>query len=464
MLRAVNGNRNGGEELWSFVAPEFHNKIKRLRENKVTISFPSNQASDPAPQPKDYGVDGPVAAYLDNSTAWIYSSMRRGGRTMYAFDVSSKTNPSLKWRLGCPNVQNDTGCTSGFADIGQTWATPKLIKAAGSASPLLLMGGGYDTCHDNDTGTACNTPSKGKKIYLLNALADSANAALLQTFDTENSVIADITVIPDSDGNIKYAYTADLGGNVYRISGATANTPVGTTSPGNWTITKIAALGGTGADNRKFMFAPDVVDDNGTYVLLLGSGDREKPLLQYSAAGAVNNYFYAIQDQPQTSGWPDQTSTCGANLICMQSLYGITTNATPTTTELSGYKGWYLGLKPTERVVTSAITVFGTVTFSTFLPSVPVAGSCEANLGTAMVYNINYKNAASLNGINVRGEVIVGGGLPPSPVAGMVKLDDGSTVPFIIGSKPTSSLEGGIPPVPALRERPKSRAYWNIVK
>jgi type IV pilus assembly protein PilY1 len=472
MLRAINGNRSNsigttpaGAELWSFMAPEFYSKIKRIRDNEIGISFPGNTVTSPTPKPKDYGVDGPVTAYKNGTTAWIYSTMRRGGRALYAFDVSSVANPAIKWRIGCPNsLTDDTGCTAGFSALGQTWATPKIIQSAGfnaGLSPMIIMGGGYDTCHDADPNIGCSSSSKGNKIYLLNA----DTGMLLKTFNTDSSIIGDVTVLNDSAGLIRYAYAADLAGNIYRISGVNANTAIGTTSPADWTITKIAALGGTGTQNRKFMFAPDLVDENGTHILLLGSGDREKPLSSYTDAASVNNYFFMIKDRPSDSAWlSSENANCGSNVICLNSLQAIVGDTAPSDTELAGKKGWYLGLRSSERIVTSAITVFGTVTFSSFIPSVSEPESCSANLGTSTVYNINYKNAASANGTDSRGETIVGGGLPPSPVAGLVTLDDGSTVPFIIGSRPNSPLEGGDPPLPPSRDRPKSRVYWNIVK
>src|SRR3989338_11637379 len=166
------------------------------------------------------------------------------------------------------------------------------------------MGGGYDTCQDTNN---CLSSNKGNKIYVL----DASDGTLKKTFNTDSSVVADLTVIPDADGvNIKYAYAADLGGNVYRISGVDANTPIGTTAPGSWTITKVAALGGSGADNRKFMFPPDALDESGTYVLLLGSGDREKPLASYTEATAVNNRFFAIKDKPTDASWLSSETTC----------------------------------------------------------------------------------------------------------------------------------------------------------
>lgn len=229
-------------------------------------------------------------------------------------------------------------------------------------------------------------------------------------------------------------------------------------------MSKIAALGcdtaGTCTNNRKFMFAPDVVADLGGYVLLLGTGDREKPLNSYTATAAVNNHFFMLKDHPSDAGWfSSEAGTCGSALLCKDSLLAITTSATPTTTALAGKKGWYLGMASTEQVVTSAITVFGVVTFSTHQPAVPVTGQCS-NLGQTRVYNVSYKNAEGLDGL--RYEDLAGDGLPPSPVAGMVTLDDGSTVPFVIGANPDSPLEGS-PPVPQLGvTQPTSRVYWNI--
>ncbi|MEJ6654635.1 MAG: pilus assembly protein PilY, partial [Pseudomonas sp.] len=135
---------------------------------------------------------------------------------------------------------------------------------------------------------------------------------------------------------------------------------------------------------------------------------------------------------------------------------------TPTETELADKKGWYLQMRPEEQVVTSAITVFGTVTFSTHEPVPPQAGQCSPNLGRAEVYNISYKNAAPTGDRLLRSEMIPGGGLPPSPVAGMVKLDDGTVVPFIIGGDASSPLAGREPSSVALGSVPKGRVYWNI--
>ncbi|MBF7730244.1 pilus assembly protein [Pseudomonas sp. N040] len=469
ILRAVNGNRDGGsavggkqpgEELWSFVAPASYGIFSRLKAKTPLISYPNVSGGEP----KDYGFDGPVTAYKAASSAWVYASMRRGGRMLYAFDVpdTNPANPTLKWRVGC----DDNGCTdSKFSGIGQTWAVPTVIKSAGYAAsgvskPMLIVGGGYDSCEDKNIAD-CTSSSPGHAIYLL----DAETGEELQTFDSSDvaddmgGVIGDITVLKDSAGLATYAYAADLSGNVYRISG-TANAPIGSVAPGSWVITKIASLGGTGGSARKFMFGPDVVVDNGVNYIMLGSGDREKPTVDYPDSNAVNNYFFMLKDVPTNSTWlSSENANCSADIICVNSLLAITTSATPAQADIDAKKGWYLQLSTSEQVVTSALTIFGTVYFSTHQPDLGLVEGCSAKLGESRAYAISYKNAEGLDG--PRYVDLVGDGLPPSPVAGLVTLDDGTTVPFCIGcgEKP---LEGSEPPSPPGAKQPKSRVFWNI--
>ena len=165
MLRAVHGNRNAsmvagtatfaaGQELWSFMPPEFYGKIQRLYQNSPPIQMAGSLI--PGAAPKDYGMDGPITALQSNGRVHVYAPMRRGGRVVYAFDVTTATNPELLWKIGCPHAADDIGCSAGFAGIGQTWSSLKVMYAQGygaGAAPLLIMGGGYDTCEDADALT-----------------------------------------------------------------------------------------------------------------------------------------------------------------------------------------------------------------------------------------------------------------------------------------------------------------------
>jgi type IV pilus assembly protein PilY1 len=472
VLRAINGNRAAaigsaaaGDEMWSFVPPEFYGSLKRVYDNSTRINFPGLLATTASVAPKPYGMDGAVAAYRQSTTAWLYASMRRGGRLLYAFDVSNPAAPSLKWRKGCPNQDNDTGCDTGMEGIGQTWSAPKVLKSPGYSAgngAMLMFGGGYDKCEDVDTNSAaqaCGTNTKGNRIYVL----DADTGAQLNSFTTERAVAGEVTIITDTQGLARIAYAADLGGNVYRIT-------IGNAAPGSWSMTKIASLGcdtvTTCTPNRKFMFGPDVVEDNGVFVVLVGSGDREKPLRYYNAALGVANRFYMLVDKPSDSDWlSSESPNCNATaVLCHASLAAITGTATPTAAELANKKGWYLALAPGEQVVTASVTAYGVTTFNTHTPTNPsVQQSCRADLGTANVYNVSYANAAP-QGTSGRFQNVVGGGLAPSPVVGRVQLDDGSMRDVVIGANPDSFLSPkGTSPKAAFKQ-PKGRVYWFIQK
>ncbi len=491
MFRAVNGNRGSatytvtgvitaggtnyeaGEEIWSFVPPEFYSSFARLRDGTPAVSSPALPSN--ASTQKNYGMDGPTTAFQGSiggtPKVYVYSTMRRGGRVIYAFDATTPTSPALLWKRGCPNAGNDTDCSAGYTGMGQTWSALKTMYATGygsGASPMLIGGGGYDNCEDFDALSAgganhsCTSSTKGNKVYVI----DAVTGTVVRAFDTVRAVIADSTLVKDAaTGAVKYAYTADLGGNVYRMDFTGANAAA-------WTITKIASVGcdtlsGCTA-NRKFMFAPSVVTtDNDTFIVMLGSGDREKPIKAFVASTGVTNYFFAIKDviSNGTAGYTD-TLNCGSgtNTLCLSSFLQIGAG-TPTAAQLATKKGWYLALASTEQVVTSAITVFGVVTFSTHQPpGPPDANTCKPNLGYTNVYNISYINAATANGTNSRFEHVSGDGLPPSPVAGQVTLDDGRTVPFCIGCSKESPLEGAPPRSLSTVSQPTNRLFWYIQK
>jgi type IV pilus assembly protein PilY1 len=503
-LRAVNGNRStsigsvaAGAELWSFMPPEFYGHISRLRDNLQSIAYAGNPVVSPAPLPKPYGFDGPVTADVVDGVGghkWIFATMRRGGRAVYAFDVtdlnSDTASPTLKWKIGCSTpIGDDSGCASGWENMGQTWSTPDVFRTAATGNPpMLVMGGGYGgACEDADPMT-CTASSKGDSIYVI----DADTGAKLREFNLSASplnnggrgVVADVFVVPVSftNRNAKWIYAIDLGGNVYRISGTSANAPIGASAPADWTITRIASLacddGTTGCSNkRKFMMMPDVVElppVTGLYYLLFGSGDREKPLGNKTAdvadgqywpsAYATTNYFFAIKDKPTDPCWNPTDVACSGHepLTIDDSLAEIDV---ATDAEFAAAKGWYLPLNAHEQVVTSAITLFGITTFSTHTPHVPAANSCDSTTGTARVYNVRYDTAAPRLGRTDRSAIIDGGGLPPSPVGGLVKLDgETKPVPFLIGGEADSPLEGGNPSGPSTATLPKSTTYWYIGK
>lgn len=493
VFHAVDGGQtnNEGIELWGFIAPEIYSKFYRLRDNGVDadgdgttaalISFPG-VTSSPAPVPKDYFFDGSIGVYQKSGSVWIYPSMRRGGRAIYAFDVSTPTSPAMKWRKGCftSDTTDDTVCSTGWSGIGQTWSTPNVVylrgyvDGSGIAKPVLVFGGGYDQCEDTNSQTRCTGARKGAGVWFV----DANTGTILRTYPTNYSVPGDVALLRDINDYLTYVYAADSGGYIYRINVGSADT-TGTTLTG-WTSNSnagqitLARLSETN-HARKFLNGPSVVPASTYNAILLGSGDREHPLVSDYACGNrsstvtptagnfVTNQFYMLMDTPTAYPSPALTvsdlvdvttgtstsATAGATTTITNVSAGITTSST---------KGWKFNFGFCEQTVNEALTIGGSTFFGTNTPSTGIGSSCVANLGLAKGYAVDF-----LTGMGSVAEYI-GGGMPPSPVAGVVDVD-GIKVPFCIGcidpDEPTASALQGAK-VNINPDSSRYRAFWYI--
>ncbi len=430
MLRAVGAHKDTGtgNELWSFVPPEFYPRIKRLRDNEELVYFP-NIPSEAGATRRNWGVDGPIGLYQDAGSVHIFVPMRRGGRFLYAFNVTDPANPVFMWRVS--NAQ--------IPELGQTWSEPKPTRIRGHAGPVLIMGAGYDAdAEDPETPT---TPTMGRGVLVL----DAANGNLLRRFPTTRSVPGDITLVDSNfDGLIDRAYAADLGGKIYRID--FENSTGANTEP-NWQQTVLADLGAS----RKFFAAPDVVITRTHGLIMAGSGDRERPL-----ATVTNNRVYGIKDTlpgfPLPGGLNYPATVLEADLVVTGSPAQV----------LAAAKGWYLALNATgEKVVTTPLTVAGTTYFSTHRPTPPVVGSCTSNLGEARTYGVSFLTGAPRPGQS-ESIVITGGGFPPAPVSGVVEINGVHQLFLIGGGARNTSFEAEKPKIPIPPTR--RRIYWHICK
>jgi type IV pilus assembly protein PilY1 len=414
MLHAINANKTGtgaGTHLWSFVPEEHYTKLKRLYDNTPLVSFPNMSTTAPV-APRDYFVDGPISIYQKVGSngsiekVYLYVGMRRGGRFLYAFDVTDPQAPEFLWKQTSAEIP----------ELGQTWSEPRVVRIRGRADPVIVMGAGYDAAAED--ASPAGTVTMGNAIVVLDAFDGSE----VKIFDTSRPVPADVTVVDsDSDGYMDRAYAVDVGGNIYRIDFELTDSDTGTTSTDEevWEIKTLAALG---SQSKKFLYAPDVVLSKYFAVVMAGTGDREKPL-----SSSTQDYFYTVIDDYQGKGLRDDFETITE--LVPQADYASTPDA----------KGCYLELAAGEKVVNAPTTIGGVTYFSTNKPTPTPANSCSANLGEARAY------AMPLVCSTPRSSILEGGGLPPTSVTGDVELtwtdDDGvehtETMTFIMGGADT---------------------------
>ncbi len=476
MLRAIDGRKSaaGGGEVWAFLAPEFRNRLERLRNNSPHVQY-FNNPNDSAP--KDYFFDGTIGAYIgpdadsDALVRYIYPSMRRGGRVVYAFDVTANprfSTPLPMWRFGCePDGSNCVGGADA-AKLGQTWSAPRVIRTrmpepepstAMVTRLYTVFGGGYDRCED-DAPRSCDGTSLGRGIFVLDAKTGNL-ARYIDLGSAAGRVVADVVAVDTTnDGFHDLIYAVDTSGNLWRLN-------ISDLAPSDWVLTRVAGVGDwsdSNERNRKFLTAPSVVKLGSYNVVLAGTGDREKPLASQEAAG-IKNRFYGFWDFHATTGNAfdliNDSSDCDdPGDLDLDAGCQVMNTTDPSldynpvfASALTRPRGWVIDLDmttgPREQVVTQPAVIGGLVFFNTFQATAPNAsgGQCGA-LGNARGYHACFLHGGSLcelpQGTTVdRSTAFAGGGIPPSPVAGVVALDDGLRVPFCVGCRGVG-VEGAV--------------------
>ena len=322
----------------------------------------------------------------------------------------------------------------------------------------VALGGGSDQESGGPLPATVN--DKGRGIFVVNGRTGERIKHILPAGMA--SVPADLAVLDrDNDGLFDRIYAVDTKGNIWRVDIDDADTT-------KWASYKLASLGGSGADARKFLNKPDVVFGTDYDAVLVGSGDREHPF-----ENAVVNRFYMLKDTKVglTGGFVCETPAVGVTpavgRTCVESdLADVTLNPYQNTT-VSIENGWYLTLAAGEKVVGNAITVFGTTFFGTNRPTPPEPGVCSSNLGEAKIYAVGYAagtatfdtNADGVIDIEDRSEVVEGGGFPPSPVYARTEVDVGGTL------KPIDAVCTGshcLSPGGVTTTTKRFRTYWHI--
>jgi Tfp pilus tip-associated adhesin PilY1 len=486
VFRAIKGGQaaTDGKEQWAFIPQEFFKKFLRLYNNSPQVLYSSTAAGlVPAPTKRDYFWDGPVDSYVERNAsgtvtkAHLYMTMRRGGRLIYALDVTTPTAPKFLWKKGCTtDYPDNSGCDPGFAELGQTWSKPTVIKLnTGSTPPTklaLIFGAGYDTGEDAESPMP-TTDAVGRGVYVLDAAdgtplwAAGNNTATLPAgvsvavSGMNFAIPADVTPMDrGARGYTDRVYVGDVGSNLWRLD-------IGDSNTSNWTVWKIATLGdrSSTATSRKIFYSPDVVlGASGTFdAIVIGTGDREHPLASNAAQDVVNR-FYMVKDTHTESpganlGISDAVGAthCASDGTPAPCLFDATSNSSVP----QAASGWFVTLRTGEKVVNAPLVIASETIFATNQPDTSTL-SCTGNLGIARRYDINFLTGDAGGGLTdsggnaVRDEIAPGGGFMPSSISGVLEFADGSVHTFVADNPLTPG--GPNPTITAPTKR--SRTYW----
>jgi type IV pilus assembly protein PilY1 len=304
--------------------------------------------------------------------------------------------PTLAWIVDSSRA--------GFEDLGQSWSPvqPARVEIGGSATDVLLFGGGYDAGQDTNV---FRTDTKGNAIYMINAatgaLEWSAGSGTARSdHDLELalmnfSIPAGLRVIDiDRDGLDDRIYVGDMGGQLWRFDLINGQ-PRSSLGEGG----VLASLGGAGAggspadiDLRRFYNAPDIVeiiDGNALFVAInIGSGYRAHPLNT-----ATNDEFYSVRDFRSREVLASNVYGSESQpILTREDLPDITNDLTPDLA--TNAPGWRLRMAQAagEKVLSSSLTLSNVLFFNSFTPAAS-ANSCLPVGGLNRLYRISVRDA-----------------------------------------------------------------------
>lgn len=353
-----------------------------------------------------YGLDGDLILRDTGTNKYLYVGMRRGGNDYYVFDITSKTSPSLKFKID--------GGAGDLAKLGQTWSRPTITKVrmGGTEKTVMIVGGGYDEAQDARLVRA--NDAVGNAVFMFDAdtgslLWSASNAdASLNITSMNYSIPGRISVIDrDNDGFADHMYAADTGGQLFRFD-------IYNGKSGNDFIkgARLADFGGnTEQTNRRFYYGPDASEialgDEVYYGVALGSGWRASPL-----DTVVEDNFYMLKDdgvfKRDTNGNFTFMST-----VTESDLYNATshalTSSLDSTRELeaktfANKSGWFLNLTTNgEKVLASPLIIDYKVFFTTYVPAVSSTSACAPPTGNSRAYLVSMFNGNAVTDLNNNG-------------------------------------------------------------
>jgi len=407
---------------------------------------------------RPYGMDNTVTLWVNDDNGkvnhvYAYASMRRGGKGIYALDISNKTKPELLWQI--------IGGKPGFERLGETWSQPvkAKIKINGNPRDVLIFGGGYDKNQDDPVKYQAND-QKGNAIYIVDAATreklwevSSVPNIYLNLPAMKYSIPGKIRVVDlDNDGLADQLFFGDTGGQVWRliINNNDSSKPLITAEDGDADKKGVLAqLGNQSANSekRRFYHEPGVAFIRGGTSQLyvnIGSGYRAHPL-----DTAVQDKFYSIQ-VPRLSGL--DTTLTDASFVDVSTRFDgkqIIADIKNTPNQ----HGWSIAFsRQGEKVLSTPATKNGQLFFNTYVPGVS-SNPCYPAIGKNYSYGVDVENGAPLYGTE-REQLSNVMGIAGDPV--IVKLDGQFYMQVDAGSD-NETLGGSPPP-----ENGRGRSYRGI--
>ncbi|TXC66595.1 hypothetical protein FSC37_14465 [Piscinibacter aquaticus] len=423
MLHAF--KRETGEELWAYIPSEAIPKLYKLADTDYPYSH-------------SFFVDGsPQMGDVWDGTNWrtiLVGGLNKGGRSVYALDITDPANPVALWEFSDNN-------------LGFTFGNPIITKRK-DGTWIVAFASGYNNISPGDGNGHLFAVDAitGQKLAMISTYTSGTTAAGTTTTPSGLAKL-NAYVASEIDNTAKVFYGGDLLGNLWRFDLDSNVQPYGSAH-------RMAEFV-EGGKAQPVTVRPELADLNylgSTYtVVFVGTG-------RYLGTGDLNNLeqqsVYALKETFSSTGLGDVRAS---NTLVTQTIStaasGALRTASTNAVNWSTKNGWLVDLPSSgERVNVNMILALNVLSVATNVPTTDV---CDAG-GRSWLYKFDMGTGSAVsNAPNGAVAISLGNVL----VAGqtVVQLSDGSTVTISTLSDTSLRTDNQPPPPPTATLR---RTSW----
>ena len=400
-----------GEEIMAFL-PNF--SITEKLKNYTDPRYGTNDVNDPDWEAfhHQYILDGELTVadvYLDGWKTILVGTQGRGGKGVFALDVTDPEEPSLIWEKSAADSNA----------LGNNLGKPLIAQVADGDWRVLLGNG------PNSTGDYAQLVM----ISLIDGSISNVN-----TFVGSNNGLAGVNAWDsDGDGFFDTAYAGDLKGNVWRF----------TDLAGNATAHKLLS---SSANSRPITSMPLVVRNQKTQDtwVFVGTGQF---LNEADMSNTSQQTWYGLLDNGTEITSRDQLKKRNMQSSGIVSGTPVRTLEAGTAAEITSaaLRGWYIDFNlPGERMISPNTLLAGALFGITYVPD--GTNRCQPD-GKSSIWAINPFSGARLNqglfDLNKNGKIDASeklGDAFPSVLDGLEAIMGGQP-PIIKGKDGKATLE-----------------------
>lgn len=326
-----------GAELFAYVPSMLFGKLKALSTpSTTTFKYYVDGLLSIAPVPRSSGGDMTL----------LVGGLGAGGKGLFGLDVTAPSPASESAAAAMASFEI-TEASSGFANLGNVYSSPQIVKLNNGKTVVLVANG-------------VNSTSGVASLFVIDALSGAKLAEISAGAGPDNGLSGIAVIDKDGNGTADIVYAGDLKGTLWKFDLSSAAYPTAAT----------ALFTPTAATARPITVAPSVMaHPKGGFQVNFGTG---QVFASADLTSTTTEYLYGIWDNSKATGTTlkEPTLTSTTVTVGSQTMQVRVGSASTVNYASGGDKGWRISLTGGERLLGGdTLTDSGRFAITTSVPN-----------------------------------------------------------------------------------------------